>query len=111
MKIQISKSQWEELGKKAGWIKVAGWLPMPEAGSFYNPDTKEIAPMKTDGTPDLYEGMITPWDMENPDPMLEESVIISTNDAIATALRRWQRGEIEPVEGEIVPFENEPTNF
>ncbi len=26
MKIQLSKSQWERIGKVAGWIKVANWV-------------------------------------------------------------------------------------
>lgn len=35
MKIKLSKSQWEEMGKKAGWMKKAQEAPdMPHEGDF-----------------------------------------------------------------------------
>jgi hypothetical protein len=46
MKIKVSKNQWEEMGKKTGWLKKAQSKPFPyaifkyyinldERGSFY----------------------------------------------------------------------------
>jgi len=42
MKIKLSKSQWEEIGSKAGWIKVAQVSPPVPSNILVNGDGKPI---------------------------------------------------------------------
>jgi len=41
MKIKLSKSQWEEIGKKGGWIKKSEFAPFPPATYSYHINLNE----------------------------------------------------------------------
>ena len=41
MKIKLSKSQWEGIGKKAGWITASPFTPFPPATFTYHIDLNE----------------------------------------------------------------------
>jgi hypothetical protein len=47
MKIKLSKSQWEEMGKKAGWVKVGQLNQLPQWGAGKAGEPSATMPSKT----------------------------------------------------------------
>ena len=49
MKIKLSKSQWQEIGKKAGWMKVAQIIPDDGIADGGEPYTNEEMDLREEG--------------------------------------------------------------
>ena len=83
MKIKLSRNQWEEMGKKAGWMKTSAESPDK---SFDHRDPKNYAPGQTPYTDSEWEKvrkMISDAAEEDPGELGEAEALKESDDSIS----------------------------